>query len=150
LVVIDHFFVFLLFFCCTDVQYVFLRHISYVFIIHEQPNKPSHIIQAYQNTLRNTTVEHKNMSIHEIYLENQYFNHIFHLKDTVQRVNRKRVENTSTIKIQSPAIGNAMLRRAIFGKSFFRHCFSKLFCFFKVFTCGTTEDCKRLFRQLET
>ena len=58
--------------CCTGVQYVFSRHISYVFIVYKQPHKPSHITQAYQNVLRDPIVEHKNKSIHKISLKNQH------------------------------------------------------------------------------
>jgi len=39
-----------------------------------QPNKPSDITQAYQNPSDYLIVEHKNKSIHEIQLKNQYFN----------------------------------------------------------------------------
>ena len=59
-------------FCCTQVQYVFLRHISYVFILYKQPHKPSHITQAYQNVPRDPIVEHKDRSIRKISLKNQY------------------------------------------------------------------------------
>ena len=90
--------IFLLLMCCTNVQCAYSRHISYVFIIRKPPHKPSHITKAYQNTLRNTTVEHKNMSIHKITIKNQYFKHILSLKRTVQHVHRKTAQAPSNLK----------------------------------------------------
>jgi hypothetical protein len=83
---------------CTDIQYVYLRHISYVFIVRKLPHKPSHIVQAYQNVLRDPIVEHKNTSIRKISLKNQYFKHIFSLKGAVQQINRKN--RPSSIKLE--------------------------------------------------
>ena len=73
-------------------QYVFLRHISYVFIESKPPHKPSHIVQAYQNVLRDPIVEHKNRSIRKISLKNQYFKHLLSLKGAVQQNNRKTAQ----------------------------------------------------------
>ena len=60
--------------CCTGEQCIFLRHISYVFIVYKVPDKPSHIPQAYQNAKYRLAVQHKNMSIREILLRKPYFN----------------------------------------------------------------------------
>ena len=66
--------------------------------MRKQPDKPSHITQAYQNVLRDPIVEHMNMSIRKIYLKNHYFNHMFRLKGTVQQINRKRASYIKPLK----------------------------------------------------